>query len=295
MRIPEMIKFNIPDFIFENNVNDSSMMSGLGEEILIKKIKDTMKTMHFKAEYSEDAAKLFESYIDNNHKPFRMMVIISGGKINFKAVYPFRVQEGAVPIMAVNIIDFNSKTDYAIFNMDPHSGELSMEYSYAVYSPEKFDEKHFVNITRSIIRNMNDEYDNMAHVASGMVSEKKLIMYKDLLFKALDVIDTERSERTNYGIKMWESGDDRKSDCKKIIIPKEFRKNGEKTSDAFSHISRLLPLNNINSEKNPDIREVRNIIEECLSCDEEDNDDDDSEDIVNLSAYFEDAKNDDKN
>ena len=124
-----------------------------------------------------------------------------------------------------------------------------------------------------------------------MVPEKELITYKDLLLKSLDVIEAERAEKTNYGITRSPLERELRFTGRKADDSKESEKKGELAFRPINGISRLLQFENDDKRKS-DISEVRKIIEEALS-DEDDEAEDDDE--LDLSAYFEEDTQGEKN
>jgi hypothetical protein len=294
MNTSEIKNFKIPAFLNDDRAANAESKKMVGEEHVIKKINEVMDSLSLKTFYSDGDVKIFDAHPDYLHKPFRLKVFVSNGKINFKALYPFRVREGAMLIMAVNIIKYNSKADRIILNLDPVFGELSMEYVYAISDVKQFDESIFTSILKSILRNMTIEYERLERLSSGMVPEKEFITYKDLLLKSLDVIDAEKAEKTNYGITRSPLERELRFEGRKADGSKESEKKEELAFRPINGISRLLQFENDNKRK-ADISEVRKIIEGALSDEDDEDDDDYDDDELDLSTYFEEDTRGEKN
>lgn len=171
------------------------------EKQIMNSIQEALKEHGLKFSYDPDTPKHVDLGFGMENKPFRMNIIIQNGKIIYRLSFPFRVQSNAIPFVTMYMAEFNSDKAFSHMCLDLDDGELTMEYSFILEDPNRFDKKEFWIYMMSLIRPSLEVYTKMSHLSMGMVSGKERTLYKILLEKALETIKGEYDDDdVSYGI-----------------------------------------------------------------------------------------------
>ena len=171
------------------------------EKQIMDSIQETLKEHGLKFSYDPDTPKHVDLGFGMENKPFRMNIIIQNGNIIYRLSFPFRVQSNAIPFVTMYMAEFNSDKAFPHMCLDLDDGELTMEYSFILEDPNRFDKKEFWIYMMSLIRPSLEVYTKMSHLSLGMVSGKGRTLYKILLEKALETLKGEYDdEDVSYGI-----------------------------------------------------------------------------------------------
>lgn len=171
------------------------------EKQIMDSIQEALKEHGLKFSYGPDTSKHVDLGFGMENKPFRMNIIIQNGKIIYRLSFPFRVQSNAIPFVTMYMAEFNSDKAFSHICLDLDDGELTMEYSFILEDPNRFDKKEFWIYMMSLIRPSLEVYTKMSHLSMGMVSGKERTLYKILLEKALETLKGEYDDDdVSYGI-----------------------------------------------------------------------------------------------
>ena len=171
------------------------------EKIIMDNIQETLKERGLKYSYNQDDPRHVNLDFEMENKPFRMNIILQNGKVIYRLCFPFRVQSNAIPFVTIYMAEFNSDTVFSHMSLDMDNGELTMEYSYLLEDPTRFNKKEFWIYTMSLILPSLEVYTKMAHLSMGMVSGKDRRLYTILLEKALETIKGEYDvDDVSYGV-----------------------------------------------------------------------------------------------
>ena len=171
------------------------------EKQIMDSIQEALKEHDLKFSYDSGISKHVDLDFGMENKPFRMNIIIQNGKIIYRLSFPFRVQSNAIPFVTMYMAKFNSDKAFSNMCLDLDDGELTMEYSFILEDPNRFDKKEFWIYMMSLIHPSLEVYTKMAHLSLGMVSGKERTLYKILLEKALETLKGEYDDDdVSYGI-----------------------------------------------------------------------------------------------
>lgn len=176
------------------------------EKVIMEKIQKVLEEHDLKYSYDEDEPKHIGLEFSMENKPFKIHIFLQNGKVIFRLSYPFRVQTNAYSLMCIFMAEFNENKAFALMNIDPDDGELTMEYSYMMEDSAYFNEKYFWVYMTSLIYPALEIYTKVAHLSVGMVSGKDRKIYKKLLEMALETVNGDfDDDNVNYGTESLKS------------------------------------------------------------------------------------------